>query len=82
LVNILPGGISDYEVHKGDEIVNVLYGEMNVVISQDENDSSVSAEAYNLKKDEKLIIPEGYKHRYLNLHSNAVSFYSCIAPAL
>ena len=82
LVSILSGRISDYEKHGGDEVVNVIEGEMNVVISEEENDSSVSAESFNLKEEEKLVIPEGYKHRFLNLHTKPVLFYSCIAPKL
>ncbi len=74
LVSILSGRISDYEKHKGDEVVNVIKGEMNVVISEEENDSSVSAESFNLKEEEKLVIPEGYKHRFLNLTKYQAGF--------
>jgi len=55
---------------------------MNVVVSEDENDSSVSAESFNLREEEKMLIPEGFKHRFLNIHSKPVLFYSCIAPRL
>lgn len=82
LASILPGGISDYEQHKGDEIVNVISGEINVIISDEEDDSSVSAQSFNLREDEKILIPEGYKHRFLNLHGSSVIFYSCIAPEI
>lgn len=82
LVSILPGRISDHEKHRGDEVINVIKGEMNVVVSEHEKDSSVSAESFNLKEDEKMLIPEGYNHQFLNLHGKPVMFYSCIAPRL
>jgi mannose-6-phosphate isomerase-like protein (cupin superfamily) len=82
LVSLLPGRISDYERHGGDEVLTVIKGEMNVVVSEDENDSSVSAESFNLREEEKMLIPEGFKHRFLNIHSKPVLFYSCIAPRL
>jgi mannose-6-phosphate isomerase-like protein (cupin superfamily) len=82
LVKMFSGGVSDYEVHQGDEVINVIEGEMNVEIAKEEADLSVSAESFNLKPEEKVFIPENIKHRFLNLHGSPALFYSCIAPKI
>jgi mannose-6-phosphate isomerase-like protein (cupin superfamily) len=82
LVKMFSGSISDQETHQGDEVVNVIQGEMNVEIAKEEKDKSVSAESFNIREQEKMFIPEGYTHRFLNLHGRPVLFYSCIAPKL
>jgi len=82
LVKMLCDSISDYEIHEGDEVINVLEGNMNVEILTGEKGASVSSESFDLKPEEKMFIPENFRHRFLNLHSDSVLFYSCIAPKL
>lgn len=80
---ICPGKYTDIEIHKGDEVLIVLEGELQVIILNELKDEhAVSRDAYHLKKGEKFLIPIGYKHQYFNLGSKMNKVLFAIAPDL
>ncbi|MEK6646622.1 MAG: cupin domain-containing protein [Candidatus Firestonebacteria bacterium] len=81
---VIPAGkISDPEVHQGDEAVYLLEGKMTVRIYKSGNsEESISQETYQINKGEKILIPEGVKHQYLNFGTEGTEFIFVIAPKL
>jgi mannose-6-phosphate isomerase-like protein (cupin superfamily) len=77
-------GISELESHEGDEIINVLEGDLCVRIptSEDERMDSATYPHTWLKARESMLIPEGVKHQYLNFTNDVVKAYVAIAPKL
>ncbi|MBM3705750.1 MAG: cupin domain-containing protein [Actinobacteria bacterium] len=81
----IPVGIySDPEVHGGDEVLFVLKGKLTVQVYEgnDEEDTSVLHESYEILAEEQFFIPEGAKHRYLNFSGEVVEAVFGIAPEL
>jgi mannose-6-phosphate isomerase-like protein (cupin superfamily) len=81
----IPKGIySDPETHKGDEVLFVLKGKLTVQVYEedDEEDTSVLHESYEILPEEQFLIPEGMKHRYLNFSNEVVEAVFGIAPEL
>ena len=80
----IPAGIySDHETHKGDEVLFIVKGKLSVEVSgKNNNDSTVLHDSYEVDTGEKLIIPEGTKHRYLNFTDEIVEVLFGIAPEL
>jgi mannose-6-phosphate isomerase-like protein (cupin superfamily) len=81
----IPKGIySDPETHKGDEVLFVLKGKLTVQVYEEEelDDKSVLHESYEIEAEEQFLIPEGYKHRYLNFSNEIVEAVFGIAPEL
>ena len=81
----IPKGIySDPETHKGDEVLFVLKGKLTVQVyeEEDEEDTSVLHESYEILPEEQFLIPEGMKHRYLNFSNEVVDAVFGIAPEL
>ncbi len=80
----IPKGIySDPETHKGDEVLFVLQGKLTVqVYNDDEEDTGVLHESYEIHPQEQFFIPEGSKHRYLNFSNEIVEAVFGIAPDL
>ena len=81
----IPKGIySDPESHKGDEVLFVLKGKLTIQVYEKENDDneSVIHESYEVEEEEQFLIPEGFKHRYLNFSDSVVEAIFGIAPEL
>ncbi len=82
-MEICPGKHTDSETHKGDEILLMLKGTAQIVIlSELEDEKSVSRKAYEVKEGQKFLIPEGCKHQYFNLGSGMAEILFTIAPDL
>ena len=80
----IPRGIhSDPETHKGDEVLFVLSGTLTIqVYEEGESEATVLHETFEVNKQEQFLIPEGYKHRYLNFSDSVVEAIFGIAPEL
>lgn len=80
----IPKGIySDPETHEGDEVIFVLKGKLTVQVYEEEpDDKSVLHESYEIDAEEQFLIPEGFKHRYLNFSNEIVEAVFGIAPEL
>jgi mannose-6-phosphate isomerase-like protein (cupin superfamily) len=81
----VPKGIySDPETHGGDEVLFILKGKLTVQVyeEEDEEDTSVLHESYEILPEEQFLIPEGMKHRYLNFSNEVVEAVFGIAPEL
>ena len=80
----IPKGIhSDPETHKGDEVLFVLNGTLTIqVYDEDQSEESVLHETYKVEEGEQFLIPEGFKHRYLNFSDKVVEAIFGIAPDL
>ena len=80
---IPPAKASDMEEHKGDEGLYVLSGKLMVRIFEDDDDlSSVSNSSFEVLEGQKFLIPEGYKHQYLNCTDRLVKVLFMVAPEL
>lgn len=82
-IEICPGKHTDPEIHKGDEILMVLKGKLQIVVlSELEDEKAVSRKAYELDEGGRFLIPEGYKHQYFNLGKGITEVLFTIAPGL
>jgi mannose-6-phosphate isomerase-like protein (cupin superfamily) len=77
-------GVSEFETHAGDEVINVLEGELCVRISAsaDERSDDATYPHFRLNSREKMLIPAGVRHQYLNFTNEVVKAYVAIAPGL
>jgi dTDP-4-dehydrorhamnose 3,5-epimerase-like enzyme len=80
----IPKGIhSDPETHKGDEVLFVLSGSLTIqVYEEGESEATVLHETFEVNEHEQFLIPEGFKHRYLNFSDEVVEAIFGIAPEL
>ena len=76
--------LSEFEKHEGDEVINVIEGELCVRIraSEDERSDDATYPHIRLNSREKMLIPEGVEHQYLNFTNEVVKAYVAIAPRL
>jgi len=82
-IEIAPGKHTDPETHKGDEILMVLKGRLQVVVlSELADEKAVSRKAYELEEGGRMLIPEGYKHQYFNLGVGITEVLFTVAPGL
>jgi mannose-6-phosphate isomerase-like protein (cupin superfamily) len=82
-IEIAPGKHTDPETHKGDEILMVLKGRLQVVVlSELADEKAVSRKAYELEEGGRMLIPEGYKHQYFNLGVGMTEVLFTVAPGL
>ena len=82
-IEICPGKNTDPETHKGDEILMMLKGRIQIVVlSELEDEKAVSRKAYGLEEGGRFLIPEGYKHQYFNLGLGMAEVLFTIAPDL
>ncbi len=77
-------GVSEFESHGGDEVIYVLEGELCVRIptSEDERTDQATYPHFRLKSQEKMLIPEGTRHQYINFTNDVVTAYVAVAPRL
>jgi mannose-6-phosphate isomerase-like protein (cupin superfamily) len=84
LLTVPVAGVSEFEIHDGDEVINVLEGELCVRISSSEDERTDDATYPHVKLDtrERMFIPAGVRHQYLNFTNKPVKAYLAIAPRL
>ena len=77
-------GVSEFETHQGDEVINVLEGELCMRISSSEEERSDDATYphYKLSEGDKMFIPAGVRHQYMNFVNDPVKAYIAVAPRL
>ena len=77
------GRLTDPEVHKGDEALWAIKGNIQIkVFKEDEDEKAVFTEVYMVRENQKFLIPEGYKHQYFNLSKGTSEVLFAIAPEL
>jgi mannose-6-phosphate isomerase-like protein (cupin superfamily) len=84
ILTVPVAGVSEFETHQGDEVINVLEGELCVRISSsdDERTDDATYPHIRLGTRERMFIPAGVRHQYLNFTNNPVTAYLAIAPLL
>ena len=83
-IHTVPGGkFADPETNAGDKCILVLEGKMQIrVIKSPADESSVSTEAWQVKKNEVFFIPEGVRHQVFNLDKGTLRYLFAVAPEL
>jgi len=82
-MRIAPSTHSDQETHKGDEVLFVLKGKLNIqVYGENESEATVLHETREVEEGCQFLIPEGIRHRYLNFSDETVEAVFGIAPGL
>jgi mannose-6-phosphate isomerase-like protein (cupin superfamily) len=78
------GCTSEFETHNGDEVINVLEGELCVRVSSSKTERSDDATYphYRLLEGDKMFIPAGVTHQYMNFVNDPVKAYIAVAPGL
>jgi len=84
LLTVPVAGVSEFETHDGDEVINVLDGELCVRISSSEEDRTDDATYPHVRLGtrERMFIPAGTRHQYLNFTNSPVKAYVAVAPRL
>ena len=84
ILEVPVGVTSELEKHRGDEVVNVLKGELSVRIaaSVSEKKDDATYTHISLKCGQKMFIPEGTWHQYINFQNSPLKAYVAIAPKL
>ena len=75
---------SEFERHDGDEVINLLEGELCVRFksSEDERSDDSTYPHIKLMDREKMFIPAGTWHQYMNFTNAPVRAYIAVAPKL
>jgi len=85
-LTVLPNQHSEFEEHKGEEVLRVLKGELLLRILDTDNPEmetkNASRDSYRAGENEKIFIPEGTKHRYVNLGDEPIKVFFAVAPKL
>jgi len=77
------GRLSDPEIHKGDEVLWAIKGNIQIKIFNEKNDEKeLLTEVFMVRENQKFLIPEGFKHQYFNLSNNTSEILFAIAPGL
>jgi mannose-6-phosphate isomerase-like protein (cupin superfamily) len=75
--------VSDFEQHKGDEVFYVIQGTVSVLISPEaEPKESLSTTRFEVHQGQRFLIPEGFRHQYLNYTEKTAKILFSIAPGL
>jgi mannose-6-phosphate isomerase-like protein (cupin superfamily) len=83
ILTLNKGKFTDPEVHKGDEALWAIRGNIQIKVFQDgEDENAVFTEVFMVHENEKFLIPEGYKHQYFNLSAGNSEILFAIAPEL
>lgn len=82
MMTIPAGQYSEPEVHKGDEVVYVLEGNLVMRIYKDKEETSVLQESFEVHENEKFLVPEGVKHQYFNFTDKVIKLIFAVAPDL
>jgi len=83
LLTVPVAGVSEFETHDGDEVFDVLEGELCVRVSPpgERSDDSTYAH-YVIGERQRMFIPAGERHQYLNFTNSVVRAYVAVAPRL
>jgi len=83
-MTIPANGLSDFEVHKGDEVIYVIEGAVSLLVQDDDsaNAASLSRSRIEAREGERLLVPEGHTHRYFNTGEGPAKLLFTIAPEL
>jgi mannose-6-phosphate isomerase-like protein (cupin superfamily) len=75
---------SEFEKHCGDEVIDLLDGELCIRIKTSDNERNDDATYphFKLRNREKLFIPEGTWHQYINFTNHPVKAFVAIGPGL
>ena len=77
------GRFTDPEVHRGDEALWAIKGNIQVkVFKEAEDEKAVFTEVFMVRENQKFLIPEGYRHQYFNLAAGTAEILFAIAPGL
>ena len=85
LITIPVGGYSEMECHAGDETLYALQGDLTVRTKrpdEKEEEESASFMSYQIHQSEKMLIPEGIEHQYLNFTDKVLKIFFAVAPRL
>lgn len=83
ILTLNQGRHTDPESHKGDEALWAIKGNIQVkIFKEGEDEKAVFTEVFMVRENEKLLIPEGYRHQYFNLSAGASEVLFAIAPEL
>jgi mannose-6-phosphate isomerase-like protein (cupin superfamily) len=83
ILTLNKGRLTDPEVHKGDEALWAIKGNIQIkVFKEDEDEKAVFTEVFMVRENQKFLIPEGYKHQYFNLSAGTSEILFAIAPKL
>jgi quercetin dioxygenase-like cupin family protein len=85
LLTIPVGGYSETESHPGDETLCALEGDLTVrTIEPDEKEDKKSAShmSHRVEQGEKMLIPEGTQHQYINFTNAPIKIFFAVAPKL
>ena len=74
-INLLPGQVTDIEMHGGDESLYVLDGVLTLSVG-----AADSSPSHELKAGDGFYLPEGTAHRYRNLSERPVTLLFGVAP--
>ena len=85
-MDIPANGLSDFEVHKGDEVFCVLDGVVSLLV-QDPAPKKRGAQSYStarheVREGERFLVPEGCRHQYFNAEARPAKLLFTVAPEL
>jgi gentisate 1,2-dioxygenase len=85
LITIPIGGYSEMETHPGDETLYALEGDLTVRTlkpNEKEDKKSASHMSHRIEQGEKMLIPEGTQHQYINFTNAPIKIFFAVAPKL
>jgi mannose-6-phosphate isomerase-like protein (cupin superfamily) len=83
ILTLNKGRFTDPEVHKGDEALWAIKGNVQIkIFKEGEGEKAVFTEVQMIRENQKFLIPEGYKHQYFNLSAGTSKILFAIAPCL
>ena len=83
ILTLTRGKLSDVEIHRGDEALWVLEGNIQIrAWKADDEEDTVFQSCHSLRTNDKFLIPEGYKHQYFNLSDGTAKILFTISPDL
>jgi mannose-6-phosphate isomerase-like protein (cupin superfamily) len=83
LLQVPVGGISEAEVHKGDELLYALEGDLVVQLEETgEKKGSAVSLCHHIFEGEKCFIPAGTPHKYFNFTTKPIKAFVVIGPGL
>ena len=83
IMTLNKGKFTDPEVHKGDEALWAIKGNIQIkVLEEGEDEKAVFTTVFMVRENQKFLIPGGYRHQYFNLSKGTSEILFTIAPGL
>lgn len=85
LMTIPVGGYSEMECHAGDETLCALEGSLTVRTmgpNEKEDKKRASHMSHPVEQGEKMLIPQGTQHQYINFTEEPLRVFFAVAPKL